>query len=62
MKCPFCHEDKNKVTGRGEVTQYSHTRYRRCLNCGKRFKTVEYFQPDFPKTIDGRIVRRRIAK
>jgi len=42
MKCPFCHQDKDKVVDSrasrgGDVIR----RRRQCLNCGKRFTTYE---------------------
>ena len=42
MKCPFCHNLKNKVIDSRESKEGVATRRRReCLNCGRRFTTYE---------------------
>lgn len=40
MKCPKCQRNNDKVY-RGYDKDYSHIRYRKCLSCGYRFKSVE---------------------
>lgn len=57
MKCPSCGVDDNRVIGHGITTPNSYKRYRRCLYCGRTFKTVEYASIDFPLTSDGRILK-----
>lgn len=49
MNCPNCNTDNNRVTGvPRSVNKRSidFRRYRKCLTCGKYFKTVEYWVPD----------------
>lgn len=41
MKCPECGYEKTKVYG-----AYRGDRYRKCLKCGNRFKTVEFWVED----------------
>lgn len=42
MKCPFCHNLKNKVIDSRESKEGVATRRRReCLNCSRRFTTYE---------------------
>ena len=44
MKCPKCRKDKNRVVGVLNKPNRDHSivvRYRKCLECGCNFKTVE---------------------
>ena len=51
MFCPYCKSDKHVVTfcGHGEEDRTRRGYYRRkrkCLECGKKFWTVEEYVPD----------------
>ena len=60
MKCPYCKTDNNKVyahAGQGDKSVWAELvrryntesitrRYRVCLNCGKRFATVEVYKEE----------------
>lgn len=42
MRCPFCHEDRDKVVdSRSRESGKSIRRRRECLACGRRFTTYE---------------------
>lgn len=42
MRCPYCNSKNTKVLDSRDVVNSNKTRRRReCLDCGKRFKTVE---------------------
>ena len=43
MKCPKCQDNNDRVYGTeiARNTRYQRIRYRRCLSCGFKFKTVE---------------------
>ena len=52
MKCPFCNNDKTMVFATSAPWNKSHDsykRYRRCLNCGETFATVEEYLKDYSK-------------
>lgn len=55
MKCPYCGIDNNRVYGHGVELEFSYKRYRKCLSCGRNFKTYEYYTPDLPTDCNGRI-------
>ena len=59
MKCPCCGENNTSVTSHGKTMKYSYIRYRKCNSCGHKFKTVEYYQPDLPTNVAGRIIGNR---
>lgn len=40
MKCPKCRIDNTGVYG-GKALKHAFMRYRRCLACGYKFKTIE---------------------
>lgn len=42
MKCPNCGKDHNTVVGAVKQS-IPYKRYRKCLECGFRFKTYEYY-------------------
>ena len=49
MNCPNCGKDRNTVTGASKsinARSIDYHRYRKCLICGKYFKTVEFWVPD----------------
>ena len=43
MKCPKCQRNNDRVYGteNAKNTRYQRIRYRKCLSCGYRYKTVE---------------------
>ncbi len=42
MRCPYCHEDDDKVVdSRAAATGHAIRRRRECLRCGRRFTTYE---------------------
>lgn len=59
MWCPNCGKDNNVVDGHGKAKQFSYIRKRKCLSCGHKFRTVEYYQPDLPTNVYGRIIGNR---
>ena len=48
MKCPYCKSEQIKVEGhyRYNVDDDRVIRYRKCLSCGKNFRTVEEYVED----------------
>lgn len=45
MKCPFCHEESDKVVDSRSIREGAAVRRRReCQNCNKRFTTYEYIE------------------
>lgn len=46
MTCPKCNTDNTRVYGDRETERGNRRRYRKCLTCGHRFKTIEYYVPD----------------
>jgi transcriptional repressor NrdR len=45
MKCPFCHDNSDKVVDSRETQEgVSIRRRRECLSCSKRFTTYEYVE------------------
>jgi len=45
MKCPFCHNDSDKVVDSRVVRNgYTVRRRRECLECGRRYTTYEYIE------------------
>lgn len=45
MKCPKCRIDQTEVYG-GQAIKHTYMRYRRCLACGYKFKTIERIDLD----------------
>lgn len=46
MKCPYCKSEQIKVIGRRNdpyCPKDIKIRYRKCLDCGRRFKTTEEY-------------------
>ena len=41
MKCPSCESDNTEITGTRDFYESVILRYRRCLDCGVSFKTVQ---------------------
>lgn len=45
MRCPFCHQDNDKVTdSRAADDGYMHRRKRMCQGCNRRFTTLEQIE------------------
>ena len=52
MKCPYCHEDHDRVTDSRASTDGSAIRRRReCLACGKRYTTYERVERTTAKVV-----------
>ncbi len=45
MRCPYCDDDRTKVTDSRDSSRDTIRRRRECLNCGERFTTYEYIEP-----------------
>ena len=43
MKCPYCNADNNSVTNGKQTEKGNYRRTRKCLNCNRRFRTIEYY-------------------
>lgn len=70
MKCPFCQVDNDKVTD-SRADGSAIRRRRECLNCGRRFRTYERYEPTTFKVVkknrvrepfDREKIRRGLAK
>ena len=48
MKCPYCGSENHTTNGfhKKEVSKGRVRRRRRCLDCGEKFTTMEYYVPD----------------
>ena len=44
MNCPHCGKDNTRVYGGKETAFGSYERYRKCLSCGIKFKTIEIYR------------------
>ena len=49
MKCPVCGIDNTTVSSGHHTEKGNYQRYKRCNNCGHRFKTIEYYVPNVPR-------------
>lgn len=45
MECPYCENEKTKVTDSRDSSHNTIRRRRECDNCGQRFTTYEYVEP-----------------
>ncbi len=45
MRCPYCDDDRTKVTDSRDSSRDTIRRRRECLNCSERFTTYEYIEP-----------------
>lgn len=39
MICPYCANDKSRVVA--TIKSFTNERFRKCLKCGKSFRTIE---------------------
>ena len=49
MKCPYCGSNQVRVTGKRKdiyAPKDINIRYRKCLKCGKNFKTFEKYSAE----------------
>lgn len=46
MKCPYCKSNNSFVVGGKKVDNGDYRRYRYCMNCGRRFKSLEVYVSD----------------
>jgi len=48
MKCPYCGSENNNTSGfhKKELRRGRVRRWRRCLDCGEKFTTIEFYVPD----------------
>ena len=48
MKCPYCGSDNHTVNGnhKREIRTGRVRRRRKCLDCGEKFWTIEFYVPD----------------
>jgi transcriptional repressor NrdR len=58
MRCPFCHDDNDKVTNtRASEDGASIRRRRECLACGRRYTTYEHYEASTFKVVKKNHVR-----
>lgn len=43
MKCPYCKQDNNRVVAVHGYDSEMPKRHRKCINCGRKFNTEEYY-------------------
>lgn len=61
MKCPFCDADNERVKDT-RLQNGECRRVRECLSCGKRFRTIEIYDPEIELDSGGKVnssVKRR---
>ena len=55
MKCPYCKSENIKVIGNRKdpwCPQDVKIRYRKCTDCGKRFKTTEDYSEQTKREVE----------
>lgn len=50
MKCPYCKSTQIKVIGGRKKD--AKVRYRKCFDCGKNFKTIEYYSEETIREVE----------
>ena len=55
MKCPYCKKDNNRVQGERKdqwKPENVRIRYRKCLSCGRNFKTTEDYTEQTKREVE----------
>lgn len=55
MRCPYCNSDQIKVQGKRKdqwKPENVDVRYRKCIKCGRNFKTTEYYSAETMREVE----------